>query len=170
MLWCKRKIYLFWNKIRHVNLKCVYQGFCERMEVTCVPPVRPLPTTVVRVSQVGSPVLNVSLVDWCAGIWLNVHISLLEKESSTGSMLLNTWGAIPAFSGIYRCHDFIQLRMWLTTMKKWYRTSQSGQSMRIISDSVSAWIAWFLSQNLLLSPGWRLEMTKTLDLAESFSN
>jgi len=37
--------------------------------------------------------LYVSLVDWCAQIRLDVRISLLEKESSTGSMLLSAWGA-----------------------------------------------------------------------------
>ena len=37
-------------------------------------------------------VLNVSLVDWCARIRLNVSIYLLEKESSTGSTLLSAWG------------------------------------------------------------------------------
>ena len=38
-------------------------------------------------------VLNVSLADWWAPIRLNVRISLLEKESSTGSTLLSAWGA-----------------------------------------------------------------------------
>ena len=38
-------------------------------------------------------VLNVSLVDWWEPIRLNVSISLLEKESSTGSTLLIAWGA-----------------------------------------------------------------------------
>jgi len=35
----------------------------------------------------------VKLVDWCAPIRLNVHISLLEQESSTGSTLVSAWGA-----------------------------------------------------------------------------
>jgi len=33
------------------------------------------------------------IVDWCARIRLNVRISLLEKESATGSTLLSVWGA-----------------------------------------------------------------------------
>ena len=41
----------------------------------------------------SNSVLNVSLVDWCAWIRLNVRISILEKESSTGSKLLSAWGA-----------------------------------------------------------------------------
>ena len=36
-------------------------------------------------------VVNVSLVDWCARIRLDVRISLLEKEASTGSTLLSAW-------------------------------------------------------------------------------
>jgi len=32
-------------------------------------------------------VFNVSRVDLCARLWVNVHISLLEKESATGSTL-----------------------------------------------------------------------------------
>jgi len=36
-----------------------------------------------------SLVLNVSIVDWCARIRLNVRISLLEKETATGSTLLS---------------------------------------------------------------------------------
>jgi len=35
----------------------------------------------------------VSLVDWCARIRLHVRISLLERDSSTGSTLLSAWGA-----------------------------------------------------------------------------
>jgi len=56
------------------------------------------------------------------------------------------------------------------TMKYWYRTSQSGQSTRTISDIASVCNVWFLSQNLLLSEEWRLrlEMMKTLDSPENF--
>jgi len=35
-----------------------------------------------------------SLVDWCTRIRLNVSISLLKKESWTGSTFLNAWGAM----------------------------------------------------------------------------
>ena len=38
-------------------------------------------------------VFIVARVDWCARIWLNVRISLLEKDSSTESKLLSAWGA-----------------------------------------------------------------------------
>jgi len=38
-------------------------------------------------------VFIVLLVDWCTRIRLNVRISLSEKESSTWSTLLSTWGA-----------------------------------------------------------------------------
>ena len=41
--------------------------------------------------------------------------------------------------------------------------------MRTISEIASACNFWFLSQNLLLSEDWRLEMMKTLDRPESFS-
>jgi len=40
--------------------------------------------------------------------------------------------------------------------------------MRTVSEIVSACNVWFLSQNLLLSKDWRLEIMKTLDRPESF--
>jgi len=44
-------IYLFRNKAQYANQKAVNPGFCEKMEVSRVPPGRP----VVRVPQVGNP-------------------------------------------------------------------------------------------------------------------
>ena len=82
-------------------------------------------------------VLNVSLVDWCVWIRLNVRISLLEKESSIGSMLLSAWGATSIQWNIQmpRLHLVADV---LIIMKNQYRTSQSGQSVRTISEIPSA--------------------------------
>ena len=44
-----RKIYLFEHKAQYVNYKAVNPGFCEKIEVTRVPPL------VVRVPQFGNP-------------------------------------------------------------------------------------------------------------------
>jgi len=53
-------------------------------------------------------VLNVSLVDWCAPMRLNVRISLLEKESATGSTLRSYEQSMERIDAtitfIRRCH------------------------------------------------------------------
>jgi len=41
--------------------------------------------------------------------------------------------------------------------------------MKTMSEIASACNVWFLSQNLLLSEDWRLEVMKTLDRPESFA-
>jgi len=86
----------------------------------------------------------ISLVDWCSRIQLNVRIYLLEKESSTEA---RSWAPEEprAFNGTYRCHDYIQSQMQLITMKNWYRTIRSGQSMPTKSEIASACNVWFLS-------------------------
>jgi len=57
----------------------------------------------------------------------------------------------------------------LITMKNWCRATQSGQPMRTILEIASDCHVWFLSEHLLLSEDWHLEMMKTVDRPETSS-
>jgi len=89
-------------------------------------------------------VLNVLLVDWCARIPLNVLISLLKKDFSTGSKLLIAWGAMSNRWNIWMSRLHLVADVIITKTNR-CRTSQSGQSMRIIPEIASACNVWFLS-------------------------
>ena len=118
---------------------------------------------------VHKSVLNVSLLDWCARVRQNVRHFLIRKG------IFDWKRALERLRSHEQSVEHIDATIIVSsgckiTVKNWYRTSQSGQSMRTILKIASARNVWFLSWSLLLSEDWRLEMMKTLDRQERFPN
>ena len=104
-------------------------------------------------------VFIVSSVDWCARIRLNVLISLLEKESSTGSSLKSHEQSI----------EYKDAAIMFSRRCNYGELIQSKLVRSVNANNIGncLWNVWFLLPNLLLSEDWRLEM-KTLDCPETF--
>jgi len=79
-------------------------------------------------------VFIVSRVDWCARIRLNVRVSLLEKESATGSTLLLLRELFKPLLGRTRS----RARCW-ADIRLAHRPKPSGHAVQTVSN------VWFLS-------------------------